>query len=71
MGATVSFRRNPKFIHSKYMTTEVPVNIFFKDETQIYKGWKVIKRPQAEKNSFYALSWWVHGALIVLHVGHK
>lgn len=67
MGTTVSFRTNPKFIHSKYMTTEDPVNTFkgfFKDETQIYKGWKVIKRPQAEKNSFYALSWWVHGALI-------
>ena len=42
MGATVSFRTNSKFIHSKYMTTEDPVNAFFKDETQIYKGWKVI-----------------------------
>lgn len=35
MGASVNFRRNLKFIYSKYMTTEDPVNLFFKDETQL------------------------------------
>lgn len=47
MGIIVSFRINFKFIYLKYMIIEDLVNIFkgfFKDEIQIYKGWKVIKR---------------------------